>query len=71
MGTREEVGVTTTGGERAWGSIGDDRAIFSDVADSDGWREGSGGWYGRVGTTGDAFGCWEEEAKGLGSIGWV
>jgi hypothetical protein len=30
-----------------------------------------GGWIDGIGTSGDAFGCWEEGAKGLGSIGCV
>ena len=42
---------------------------FFDVADVGGCREGDGGWIDGIGTSGDAFGCWEEGAKGLGSIG--
>ena len=47
-----------------------DVQIF-DVADVGGCREGDGGWIDGIGTLGDAFGCWEEGAKGLGSIGCV
>jgi hypothetical protein len=36
-----------------------------------GCREGSGGWMGMRGTSADAFGCWEEDGKGLGVIGLV
>jgi hypothetical protein len=28
-------------------------------------------WMGMRGTSDDAFGCWEEDGKGLGCIGWV
>ena len=44
---------------------------FFDVAGSDGCREGSDGWIDGIGTSGDAFGCWEKEVKGLGLVGWV
>jgi hypothetical protein len=44
VGTREDVGGTTTGGERVCGSVRDGRAIFFDVADVGGCQEGSGGW---------------------------
>ena len=65
MATWEEVGSTTTGGERVWGSVGDGRAIFY-VAGGDGCQEGSNERMDRIGTLDDAFGCWEEDAKGLG-----
>ena len=44
---------------------------FFGVAGGDGCREGSDGWIDGISISGDAFRCWEEEAKGLGSIGWV
>jgi hypothetical protein len=44
---------------------------FFDVAGGDGCQEGSRGWMDRIGTLDNAFGCWEEDAKGLGLIGWV
>jgi hypothetical protein len=44
---------------------------FFNVADVSGCREGNGGWIDGIGTLDDAFGCWEEGAKGLGSIGYV
>ena len=44
---------------------------FFDVAGGDGYQDGSGGWMDRIGTSDDALGCWEMDAKGLGSIGWV
>jgi hypothetical protein len=46
-------------------------AIFFDVAGSDGCQEGSGRWMDSVSTSGNAFGCWEENKKGLGRIGSV
>jgi hypothetical protein len=45
--------------------FGEGRANFFDAADVGGCREGSGGCNGEVGTLGDAFGCWDEGAKGL------
>ena len=39
---------------------------FFCAADSGGWWEGSSGWDGRVDALGDAFGCQEDVAKGLG-----
>jgi hypothetical protein len=60
---REEVGGTTTGGEQAWGSVGDGWAIFFDVAGCDGCQEGSIGWIDGIGTSNDASRCWEEDAK--------
>jgi hypothetical protein len=69
--TREEVSGVTTGGERAPDGFGDRRANFVDIADVGGYQEGSGGFIGNIGTSGNAFGCWEEDAKGLGSIGCV
>jgi hypothetical protein len=44
---------------------------FFDVAGGDGCQEGSSGWMDGIGTSDDAFGCWEEDAKGLGLIGYV
>ena len=66
---REEVGGGTTGGERVWRSVGDGRAIFVDVAGGDGYHEGSSRWMDGIGTSDDAFGFWEDDAKGLGLIG--
>jgi len=63
---QEEVGGTKTGGERVPDGLGDTRAIFLDVADVGGCGEGSGGSIGGPGTSPDAFGCWDEGAKGLG-----
>ena len=71
MGTQEDVVGIITGGERAWGRVGDGRAIFFDVAGGDGCQEGNSGWMDGIGTSDNAFGCWEEDAKGLGSIGCV
>ena len=68
---QEEVGVATTGGERVPDGFGDGRPNFFCVADVGGCQEGSSGWIDGIGTSGDAFGCWEEGAKGLGSIGCV
>jgi hypothetical protein len=31
----------------------------------------SNGWMDGIGMSDDAFWCWEEDAKDLGSIGWV
>jgi hypothetical protein len=67
----EEVRSTTTGGEWVWRSFGDGWAIFFDVAGSNGFQEGSGRWMDSVSASGDAFGCWEENKKGLGRIGSV
>ena len=48
-----------------WCSFGDGQAIFCDVADAGGCREGIGGWMSRRGTSGNAaFGC-QEEALGV------
>jgi hypothetical protein len=69
--TREDVVGTITGGEQAWRRVGDGRAIFFDVAGGGGCQEGSSGWMDGIGTLYNAFGCWEEDAKGLGSIGYV
>ena len=69
MGAQEEIGGATTGGEWAPDGFGDGRANFVDVAGGDGCQEGSTGWMDVIGTLGDAFGCWEEDAKGLGLIG--
>ena len=63
--------MSTTAGERAPDGFGDGRANFVDVVDVGGCWEGSTGCVDGIGTSGDAYGCWEEEAKGLGSIGWV
>jgi hypothetical protein len=52
---------------KRWGWPGD----FFNVAGSNGCQEGSSGLMDRIGTLDDAFGCWEEDAKGLGLIGWV
>ena len=41
------------------------RRGFFIAADVGGCREGNIGWVDEVGTSNDAFGCWEEEAKGL------
>jgi hypothetical protein len=38
-------------------SVGDGGAIFFVVTDAGGCLEGQGGWMGRIGTSGDAFGC--------------
>jgi hypothetical protein len=65
VGTREEVGGTTTGGEREWGSVGDGRVIFFDVAGCDACQEGSIGRMDGIGTSDDASRCWEDDTKGL------
>ena len=65
VGTREEVGGTTIRGERAPDVFGDARAIFFGDADVGGCREDSD-WMNVMGTSGDDFGCWEEDGKGLG-----
>jgi hypothetical protein len=44
---------------------------FFDVAGSDGCQVGSSGWMDKIGISGNAFGCWEEDAKGLVLIGRV
>ena len=43
VGTREEVGGATTGGERAPDGFGDAHANFVDVVDAGGCREDNGG----------------------------
>ena len=49
-------------------SCGDGRVNFVDVG---GYQEGNTCWIGKIGTLGNAFGCWEDDAKGLGLIGWM
>jgi hypothetical protein len=72
IGTREEVGASTTGGERVWGSIGDGRAIFLMSLTAMAVRKAVvDGWTDKIGISGNAFGCWEEDAKGLVLIGRV
>jgi hypothetical protein len=44
---------------------------FFVVSDVGGCRESSDGWMGTRGKSDDAFGCWEEDEKGVGCIGWV
>jgi hypothetical protein len=68
---QEEVCFVTTGGGRASDGFRYGGAIFFDVADVGGCREGDGGWIDGIGTLGNAFGCWEEGAKGLRLIGCV
>jgi hypothetical protein len=63
--------VATTGGERAADGFRGDRAIFFDVAHIGGCRKGSGGSIDDPGTSRNGFGCWEDGAKGLSSIGGV
>jgi hypothetical protein len=52
---REEVSGVTTGGERAPDGFGDRRANFVDIADVGGYQEGSGGFIGNIGTSGNAW----------------
>jgi hypothetical protein len=42
---------------------------FFYVAGGDGCQEGSNERMDGIGTLDDAFGCWEEDAKGLGLFG--
>jgi hypothetical protein len=57
-GMREEVGGTTTGGERVYGRDGDWTCEFFVVTSgSDGCREAQSGWMSRRGTSVVAFGC--------------
>lgn len=42
------------------GGVGGGGANFILVADVGGCREDQGGWLNRMGTSGEAFGCWEE-----------
>jgi hypothetical protein len=70
VGLREEDGGTTTEREQVWGSSGDVGANFFGVADAGGW-EGSARRDVILGASGNAFGCWEQDAKGLVSIGLV
>jgi hypothetical protein len=58
--TQQDVGGTTTGGERVWGSIRDGRANFSMLLAAMGMD--------RIGTLDNAFWCWEKDAKGLGQL---
>ena len=56
VGMRLDVRVTITGRERAADGFGGERANFFVVTDAGGFLEGHGGWMGRIGTSGDAFG---------------
>ncbi len=55
MGTREDVGGTTTGGEQIWGRVRDGRAILFDVAGGDGCQENSSGWMDWIGMSDNTF----------------
>jgi len=44
---------------------------FFYVAGGDGCQEGIRRWMDGIGTSDNAFGCGEEDEKGLGSIGWM
>ena len=52
--------------ENRCGEVSEMEERFFCAADSDGCWEGSSGWDGRVDALGDAFGCLEDVAKGLG-----
>jgi hypothetical protein len=71
MWERERRLVAPPQEENGCGEASEMARQFFDVAGGDGCQECSSEWMDGIGTLDDAFGCWEEDAKGLGLIGLV